>query len=133
MSDASITWLHRPRPNSQPGYDDTAALNDIHALLTTTGGDGRSLLGDIAEVVARSGRPMVRARDIEVTTTETRIGWPVAQVDAEDTTVTVRQDPAGSGLLIEITTATARELRQLTVTLNSADLHRPSPFGGDAA
>ena len=76
---------------------------------------------------------MVRARDIEVTATETRMGWPVARVDAEDTTVTVRQDPAGSGLLIEIATATARELRQLTVTLNSADLHRPSPFGGHAA
>ena len=47
---------------------------------------------------------MVRGRDIEVTTTETALGWPVACVDAGDTTVYVRQDPAGPGLLIEICT-----------------------------
>jgi hypothetical protein len=131
MSDASITWLRQPR-SGQPGHDDTAALNDIHALLTTSG-DGRSLAGDIAAVVARSGRPMVRARDIEATTTETRTGWPVVRVDAEDTTVTIRQDPAGPGLLIEITTATARERDQLTITLNDRPLHDPSPTGGHAA
>ena len=33
MTDATITRLH---PNGRPGYTDTAALNDIHALLTTS-------------------------------------------------------------------------------------------------
>jgi hypothetical protein len=132
MSDASITWLHQPRRGGQPAYDDAVALNDIHALLTTSS-DERSMVGDIAAVVARSGRPMVRARDIEATTTQTRTGWPVTRVDAEDTTITVRQDPAGPGLLIEISTATAGERDQLTVTLNGRGLHDPRPPGGQAA
>ena len=45
---------------------------------------------------------MVAARDIEVTTTETGLGWPVACVQSGDTSVFIRQAPAGPGLLIEI-------------------------------
>ena len=37
------------------------------------------------------------------------LGWPVACTDAGDTTVYVRQAPAGTGLLIEICTKTAAE------------------------
>ncbi len=99
MTDATVTWLHRPGPSP---LSDTAALNDIHALLTTSG-DPPDLL------------------------------WPVARVDAEDTAVTVRQDPAGAGLLIEITTRTAAERDALTVTLDGHHLHHPRPPGGHAA
>ena len=52
MTESTVTRL---RPRSQPAYTDTAALNDIHALLTTTTGstDGE-LLGDIALAVTRT-------------------------------------------------------------------------------
>ncbi len=129
MTDATVTWLHRPGPSP---LSDTAALNDIHALLTTSG-DPPDLLGDVARIVARTGRPMVRGRDIDARLTESPDGWPVARVDAEDTAVTVRQDPAGAGLLIEITTRTAAERDALTVTLDGHHLHHPRPPGGHAA
>ena len=127
------TPVRRLRLCAQPGYSDTAALNDIHALLTTTTDNGQALLGDIAAVLARSGRPMARARDIEVTTSQTPTGWPVAHVDAGDTTVIVRQDPASHGLLIAITTRAPAERDQLTVTLDDRCLHRASPPGDPAA
>ena len=96
MPDASVTPL---RPRAPSGYTDTAALNDIHTLLTASDpGDGA--LADIAEILARTGRPMIRARDIEISTTETALGWPVACVEAGDTSVFVRQAPAGTGLLV---------------------------------
>jgi hypothetical protein len=119
MSDQVVVPL---RPRTRPGYTDTAALNDIHALLTSTDpGDGT--LGDIAVILARAGRPMVAARDIEITTTETALGWPVACAQAGDTSVYIRQDPAGPGLLIEICTKTAAEHDTLTVTLDGHPLH----------
>jgi hypothetical protein len=94
MTDATVTPLRRPRAPS--GYTDTVALNDIHALLTT-GDPGDAALTDIALVLARTGRPMVAARDIEVTTTETALGWPVACAQAGDTSVFICQAPAGTG------------------------------------
>jgi len=130
MSDATITRLH---PNQRPGYTDTAALNDLHALLTTSPDAGRELLGDVAAILARTGRPMVAGRDIDATTTQTPTGWPVARVDAGDTTVTVRQDPTSEGLLVEITTRNQAERDQLTVTLDSRCLHHARPTGGHAA
>src|SRR6266487_3106437 len=127
MTDATITRLHQ---NGRPGYTDAAALNDIHALLTTSLDTSQELLGDVAAIVARTGRPMVACRDIDATTTETPTGWPIAHVGAGDTTVTVRQDPAGPGLLIEITTRTPAERDHLTVTLDDRCLHHAHPTGG---
>ena len=66
---------------------------------------------------------MVAARDIEVTTTETVLGWPVACVQSGDASVLIRQAPAGPGLLIEIATTSAAEHDALTVTLDGAALH----------
>jgi hypothetical protein len=114
------------RPRTRPGYTDNAALNDIHTLLTTTD-PGDATLADIAVILARAGRPMVRARDIEITTTETALGWPVACVQADDTSVFIRQDPAGRGLLIEITTKSAAKHDALTVTLDGHPLHPTRP------
>ena len=122
MPDATVTPL---RPRAPSGYTDAAALNDIHTLLTSDPDDGA--LADIAEILARTGRPMSRARDIEVTTTETALGWPVACVDAGDTSVFVRQSPAGSGLVIEICTKTDAEQAALAVTLDGHPLHPDRP------
>jgi hypothetical protein len=129
MPDRTVTPL---RPRAPSSYTDTAALNDIHALLTT-GDPGDSALADIALVLARTGRPMAAARDIEITTTETALGWPVACAQAGDTSVFIRQAPAGTGLLIEITTKTAAEHDALTVTFDGRTLHPASPASGQRA
>ena len=128
MHDRIVTPL---RPRAPSAYTDTAALNDIHALLTTDPGSGA--LADIAQILARAGRPMVPARDIEISATETALGWPVACVQAGDASVFVRQAPAGPGLLIEICTKTAAECDALTVLLDGRALHPSGPAGGDAA
>ena len=71
---------------------------------------------------------MIAARDIETTTTETALGWPVACVDAGDTAVFVRQAPAGAGLVVEICTKTDAEQASLAVTLDGRPLHPAGPF-----
>lgn len=121
MSDQVVVPL---RPRTRAGYTDTAALNDIHTLLTTTE-PGIATLADIAVVLARTGRPMVAVRDIEITTTETALGWPVACAQAGDTSVYIRQEPAGPGLLIEVCTKSVAEHDALTVTLDGHRLHPP--------
>ena len=114
------------RPHAPSGYTDTAALNDIHALLTS-GEPGEAALADIAQILTRAGRPMVAVRDIEVTTLETALGWPVAFTLAGDTSVFIRQAPTGTGLLIEICTKTTAEHDALTVTLDGHTLHPVRP------
>ena len=123
MPDGTVTPL---RPRVAAGYTDTAALNDIHALLTATE-PGQGALKDIALILGRTGRPMSKARDITVSTIETALGWPVALTDAGDTNVYVRQDPAGEGLLIEVCTETDAEANTLTVTLDGAFLRPVGP------
>lgn len=131
MSESTITRL---RPRGQRACTDTAALNDIHAMLTTASrSEDRELLGDIAAAVALTGRPIVRMRDIETTVTDSPTGWPVARVEAEATTVIVRQDHSGSGLLVEITTRSPDERSQLVVTLDGQCMHHPCPPCGHAA
>jgi hypothetical protein len=129
MSHHAVTPL---RPRSTPPYNDTAALNDIHAILTTPG-PGQASLAEVADVVARTGRPLVAARDIEISSTETALGWPVACAQAGDTAVYVRQQPGGPGLLVEITTETDAEARTLTVTLDGATLHPAGRPGAEPA
>ena len=123
MPDRSVTPL---RPRAPSGYTDHAALNDIHALLTSQDPAGAALT-DIALILARTGRPMVAARDIEVTTTETVLGWPVACVQSGDASVVIGQAPAGPGLLVEIATKSAAERDALRVTLDGLTLHPPQP------
>jgi hypothetical protein len=117
MADGSITPIRR-----DPPYTDTAALNDIHVLLTVTD-PGDSTLAEIAEILGRTGRPLVAARDIGASTTETALGWPVACVDAGDASVFVRQTPAGTGLTVEICTKTDAERAALAVTLDGQLVH----------
>jgi hypothetical protein len=125
MPDRTVTAL---RPRAPSGYTDTAALNDIHALLTTQE-PGDAALADIAQILTRTGRPMIAVRDIEIATIETALGWPVACAQADDTSVFIRQAPTGAGLLIEICTKTAAEHDALTVTLDGHTLHPTHPAG----
>ena len=62
MPDATVIPLRARAPSA---YSDTAALNDIHTLLTVSE-PGGATLADIAQILARTGRPMTRVRDIEV-------------------------------------------------------------------
>jgi hypothetical protein len=129
MHDRTVTPL---RPRAPSGYTDTAALNDIHALLTTTD-PGDAALADVARILIRTGRPMVAVRDIEISTTETALGWPVACAQAGDTSVFIRQAPAGPGLLIEVCARSAAEHDALTVILDGRTLHPAPPAGDEAA
>ena len=122
MTDATITPIRRDAP-----YTDTAALNDIHLLLTSTD-PGKDTVADIGAIVARTGRALVPVRDIETSSTETVLGWPVACIDGGETTVFVRQAIGGTGLVVEICTKTDAEQSSLAVTLDGRPLHPAGPF-----
>ncbi len=130
MSAHTVTPL---RSRSQRAYTDTAALNDIHVILTRVRPGGEAVMAELADILARTGRPLVPVRDIEVSSTETALGWPVACTQAGNTSVFVRQQPTGPGLLVEITTKTAAEAAALTVTLDGATIHPCSQFGPQPA
>ena len=117
MTDATVIPLRR----SAAPYTDTAALNDIHALLTSQD-PGTGAVADIALILARAGRPLVAARDIEITVTETSLGRPVACAQSGDTSVFIRQETGGPGLLVEICTKTIAEHDALTITLDGQAL-----------
>ena len=68
MADGTVTPI---RPD--PPYSDTAALNDIHVLLTATD-PGDETLADIAAILARTGRPLIPVRDIETIHDRDRAG-----------------------------------------------------------
>ncbi len=98
------------------GVPDTA--DDLHALITRPGGPGGDVVADITEILARTGRPVITGRDIEVTTTQTSVGWPVINITSGHAAVIVRQDPAGPGLRVEITASTPDELGNLAITVD---------------
>jgi hypothetical protein len=128
MTDSTVTPIRR----GQHAYTDTAALNDIHALLTSSD-VGADTLADIAAIVVRTSRALVPVRDIETSCTETVLGWPVACVDAGDTTVFVRQATAGTGLVVEICTRTDAEQAALAVTLDGLPLPPAGSFPAPVA
>ncbi|HEX9354067.1 MAG TPA: hypothetical protein VF933_09665 [Streptosporangiaceae bacterium] len=122
MSDHTVIRF----PNGQappPGYTDTAALNDIHAILCRPGRPAADALDDIALVLARCGRPLIDVLDIQAGLTETPAGLPEARVDAGPATVVVHQDRSGRLVIAATTTGET----DLTVTLNQRQLH---PAGG---
>ncbi len=103
------------------GDSDTAALNDIHAILCRPGGWDPDTLDDVALVLARCGRPVADVRDIDATAGHTPAGLPQARVDAGGTSIEVYQDHSG-GLAVTIT-ATPADETGLTVSLNGRPLH----------
>ena len=82
------------------------------------------MLAEIGEVLTRTGRPMVPGRDITISATETAQGWPVACTQSGGISVFVRQEPAGPGLVVDITTKTPGDAAGLTVTLDDLVLFR---------
>ncbi len=102
-------------------YSDTAALNDIHAILCRHSGPDPAMLEDVALVLARCGRPVVEVRDIEAAVEQTPAGLPQARVAAGGTSVEVYQDRSG-GLVVAITAIPADEAG-LAVVLNGRPLH----------
>lgn len=131
MTHTPVSWLHQKTAS----YSDSTALNDIHALLTgTSPGPDRDQLTDVGLILTRTGRAMVPVLDIEASVTESEHGRPIARVDAGDIAVTVRQEPAASGLLIEIASQIQDAAHlEVTVTLDGRCLHHPCPPDGHAA
>jgi hypothetical protein len=110
------------RPDAAAGYTDTAALNDIHAIMCRRpGGADPATFDDVAQVLARCGRPVMAVRDIDATAGHTSAGLPHARVDAGGTSIEVYQDQ--SGALVVAIAATAADEAGLTVRLNERLLH----------
>ncbi len=124
MADHTVIRFPAAR-TAAAAYTDTAALNDIHAILCRPGGRDPGALDDVALVLARSGRLVVDVRDIDAAVETTAAGLPEARVDAGGTKVAVYQDQSGD-LAVAIT-ATAADEAQLTVTLNQRQLHPSTP------
>jgi hypothetical protein len=113
MTHHAVTRL-RPRT-----YTDTAALNDIHTILTSALSPD-SMLAEVAAVLVMADRPhVVPLRDIEVDQTETEVGRPLVCVQSEDITVRVRQEEAGPGLLVQIHGQTLDAVGELTVQVDT--------------
>jgi len=106
---------------ASPVYSDTAALNDIHAILCRRCGWDPATLDDIAQILTRRGRPVVAVRDIEAAVEETPAGLPQARVDAGGTNIEVYQEQFG-GLVVAVA-ATAPDEAALTITLNGRRLN----------
>jgi hypothetical protein len=109
------------RRAAMPGYTDTAALNDIHAIFCRHGGWDPGTLEDVAQVLARCGRPVLAIRDIEAAVEQTPAGLPQVRVDAGGTTVETYQDQ--SGALVVAIAATPPDEAALVITLNTRQLH----------
>ena len=116
------------RPGPAARYDDTQAMNDIHALVTGLEGltDGE-IAASVGAIVARTGRPLVRARMITAEVTEDRRGMPTALVDTDGAVVAVSQDPDGPGVLVQVTTRDAAESAGLVVTIDGLIITGTSP------
>ena len=98
------------RPGPGPRYNDTQAMNDIHALLTGLEGlTDSEVAASVGEIVARTGRPLVRARMTTAEVTLDRHGMPTALVATVGTVVVFRQDPDGPGVLVQVPTRDAAE------------------------
>ncbi len=123
MPDHTVIRFPNGRADA-PGFTDTAALNDIHAIMCRRGGWSADTAADIAEVLARAGRPVIDIRDIDAVAGQTPAGLPQARIDAGGTAVEVYQDHTGA--LVVAITATPADEDGLTVTLNGQPLH-PAP------
>jgi hypothetical protein len=121
---ASVTPI---RPDSKSSYGDTDAMNDIQALITSQDvPNADEVAALVTEIVARTGRPLARARVITAEVSCDRYGMPVALVEAGGTTVSAGQDPHGPGVLIEVTASGPGEADALVVSVNGR-VQRLSP------
>ena len=112
-------------------YDETLALNDIHAVLTSPGlaeGIGEAVQA-IAEILARTGRSPYPSRMITATVEDGPHGMPLASVDSEGTIVTVAQDPNGPGIRIDVTPRDPADEAALVIAVGDKVIHRPRVTG----
>ena len=124
------------RPGPAARYDDTQAMNDIHALITAMEAltDGE-VAASVGEIVARTGRPLAPARMITAEVTGDRHGMPAALVDTDGTVVAVGQDPGGPGVLVQVTNLDAAESAGLVVAIDGLIItgRSPGPAAGRQA
>ena len=121
-----------PHADRAAQHDDTLAMNDIHAVLTSPSlaDDGAdSALEAIAEILARTGRSPYPSRIITATVEDGPHGIPVACIDAEGTIVTVGPDPAGPGIRIDITPRDPADEAALVIAVGDRIIHRTRPIG----
>ena len=130
-----MTDTTAPAPGSGTGgtngYDDTLAMNDIHAVLTSpslTEAAGDALQA-IAEILARTGRSPYPSRIITATVEDGPYGIPVACVESEGTVVTVGQDPNGPGIRIDATPRDADDKAALVIVVSDRVVNRAGPAG----
>ncbi len=106
-------------PCPSAGYGDTAALNDIHAVLTTPSPlTAEDALQAVAGFVARTGRPMFPSRVITAVMEDDPFGMPVARIDAEGTTILITPALNATGLLIHVTPRDQAEEDALVIDVN---------------
>jgi hypothetical protein len=116
-----------PHADRAAQHDDTLAMNDIHAVLTSPSlaDDGPdSALQAIAEILTRTGRSPYPSRIITATVEDGPHGIPLACVDAEGTIVTVGQDPSGPGIRIDIAPRDPADEAALVIAIGPKVIHR---------
>ena len=121
-----------PHADRAAQHDDTLAMNDIHAILTSPSlaDDGAgSALQAIAEILARTGRSPYPSRVITASVEDGPCGIPVACVDAEGTIVTVGQDPNGPGIRIDVAPRDAADEAALVIAVGDKVIHRARAVG----
>ena len=106
-------------PDETKPYDDTLAINDIHAVLTSPGltGAAEDALRAIGDIIARTGRSPYPSRIIIATVEDSPHGVPVACVDSEGTVVNVGQDPNGPGIRIDVSPRDPAEEAALVIVV----------------
>jgi hypothetical protein len=120
-----------PPAGRETPYDDTLALNDIHAVLTSPSLTDAvdDALHAIAEILARTGRSPYPSRIITATVEDGPLGIPVACIDSEGTIVTVCQDPNGPGIRIDITPRDPADEAAVVIAVGDKVVHRANPAG----
>jgi hypothetical protein len=111
------------------GYDDTLAMNDIHAVLTSpslTEAAGDALQA-IAEILARTGRSLYHSRIITATVEDGPHGIPAACIDSEGTIVIIRQDPNGPGIRMDVSPRDPADEAALVIVVGDRVIHRACP------
>ena len=112
-------------------YNDTLALNDIHAVLTSPSLTDavEEALQAITEILARTGRSPYPSRIITATVEDSPHGIPVACIDSEGTIVTVGQDPNGPGIRIDVVPRDPIDEAALVIAIGDKIIRRAHSTG----